>query len=176
MNTQGFFKIDLKQSPNKREKIIFWATLAILMFGFFKACVITSEEALGSVKQKIESLEIEKKQLLTKKPNQNNILGSKIFVGNKNSLKNIEKKQFGSIHKLGIAIQESGFSKIEDHGGIQKKGAYLVAQGSLSSLMAYLEYLENLKTPFIVEEIALNPMSDSIQTLRLELNGGYYFQ
>lgn len=176
-------EINWTQKPNRREKAVFALALLIFFGVFLRSCWVPSRRAIRTIQEQMAPLESEQavlakaanlKPLVTAQTGEVfDILGEDKghFMG---SLKNVEQilKQLSDSSLLrGLALKKSTFSEIEREGPLAKRGVELELVGSLSSLGRYIEALESLPAPLLIESFSIVP-SDG--RLSAQIKGNIY--
>jgi len=176
-------EVDWTQKPNRREKIIFAVALLIFFSAFVKSCWIPSHSAIGIIQEQMASLEVQKnalaqaanlKPLVTASSGKEfDILEEKKghLMGSLKDMEQILKQLSDSTLLRGLVIKKSTFSEIEREGEMAKRGVELEVEGSLSSIGHYIEALESLPAPLLIESFSIIPSDDR---LLAQIKGNIY--
>ncbi len=185
MNIKSFAKIDLNQKPNRRERTIFILLLAALCLGFVRSCLLASHHAISSIRQQLESTSEERRQLIAAP---NTAEASPAMQSDLVEKATINSKRFGSrqdvvdaVHFLtqplqlrGVKIIKSKFADLREEGSLIYREADLTLSGSFAAIGAYIETLEALPAPLIIETLSIN--SDPSSRITAEIQGRFYGQ
>lgn len=167
--------INWHQRPNKREKIIFFITIFIFLFGFIKSCWQPSSGAIGTVKADIKTTQTERQTLQNLASNMSGDMESTINIS-KEEWELFDKmakkiaaapdailmREFSSPAILrGVKLSEIKFDKKKDEGGIIKQKWSMTLIGSFLSIGSYVENIENLPILLIINNVNIHTLKES---------------
>ena len=181
MEWPNFQQIPWHQKCTARERIYFPVIVAIICIGFLKACVVPSYQAIGTLQEKIALLEQEER-LLTRTVGER-VQGGEVkgetllrgnVVGHVDDLKNILKQISKSNFRRGVDITKIDLPDWEIDQGLIRQGLDLQLEGSYFATLQYVERLETLHPPFVIEHFSLVSGGDNVNRLSVTLNGSFY--
>ena len=177
--------VDLRQKPNQREKIIFAAALLIFSFGFLKSCWAPSRQSIAAVKDQLKNMETQKEELakMTNLPEAlqktnaaapNLLQKSPSGVG---SMKDVEN----ALHSLsqpmmlkGVELTGIKFTDLVREGPLARQKVELELAGSFTNVGRYVDSIESLATPFIIEEFSMMVKDEKSSRVATEIKGSFY--
>ncbi|PIR21193.1 MAG: hypothetical protein COV45_00165 [Deltaproteobacteria bacterium CG11_big_fil_rev_8_21_14_0_20_47_16] len=178
----GLQSVDWQQKPNARERTMFFAAMIVFFLGFLKACWFPSRSALSDLKEELHKLEQEKSVSihLQATPQAGATIpqipqsGSTAGIG---SLKDVQSA-IGTISQplllRGVKIQEVKTTDLEHEGNIVSQNVELQLVGSFYSMAEYLESLESLPAPLVIEDFSLALNDDRSGKVLADIKGRFY--
>lgn len=172
-------KIDLKQKLNKRETLIFFGTILVAVLGFYKSCIVPGIQEISETKQKIELLAEERTQLIAQinaeKEKQIAIPTQKQLVGALESANRSINAIARPMYLDGIIIQGISLTEVQNKDNpFYMKRVTLTVSGSFSAIGRYIEYLESLPTPLVIDTISIAHDGLTLSNLISKLQGGFH--
>lgn len=165
-------QFDFSQKLNQRETLIFIATLLIASLGFFRACVTPNQKVIADANEQIQKLEIERSQLGGKK---SQVVQFKQWIGTPTLVDQSIDSLAKPLHLRGVQVVslELGDSSKKDE-AFTKKTVLLTLSGNFISVGAYIEYLENLPLPLMIESLSVAPDGSNPSRVTSKIQGGFY--
>lgn len=166
--------IDLKKSPNKREKIF-------LLIGIFLVTIITVQIRLfpvlsdiSSQHSQIEVLEKEKLmwgrmsiELTSKK----SVLPT--TVSTRRHVKRAAESVLQPLFLRNIEVVKSQFSEVFES-DYSSMAMMLIVRGGAHDVLRYLKYIETLPASLVVEKISLTSTDSLSGQVTLDIKGTFY--
>jgi hypothetical protein len=179
------FNIDLKKKLNKRETVIFGATLVMWCFGVFNLFVKPNNQAIADAQQEIIKLEEERKQLAPPKDakkkvsrvrvaSKNKALIKRQWIGDREVIEKSIDELAQPIHLSGVKVINSQISDFKTEKAVTKKSAVLMLSGNFTAVGRYIEYLENLPVPLVIETISIVVDTNNSNNVVANIDGGFY--
>lgn len=163
---------DVKQKLNRRETIIFMATLLVAFLGFFRACVTPNQAAINEAKQQIQTLEIERSQLSIKK---SHLVKGKHWVGTQETINQSIDALARPIRLLSVRIVSMELSDTQKKDApFYKKSIVLTLSGNFPAIGQYIEGLESLPVPLFIESLSVAPDGNQPSRVTVRIQGGFY--
>ncbi len=172
-------QLDLKQKLNQRETVIFLATLLVAFLGFYKSCVVPNQQALSDTKEQTQTFETERnrliKQVAAQKEPKPQDTSHNPWVGTPDALNETMDSLGRPLQLKGISLvdlQLSDIQKKEDP--FNQKGIVLTLSGNFQAIGQYIEHLENLPIPLLIESFSIAPDGNQLSTVVVKIQGGFY--
>ncbi len=172
--------LSLKKTLNSRETVMLVATLLVLFLGYYKSCAMPAQGKLAKVRDDI-SLQIEEKDRLlrqiTLKKSEIQVKEPKErqWLSKRESIESSIKSVVNPVHIVSVKITDfSSTDSKEKESPFPKRKIALVAHGEMKELGHFIEYIENLEAPLVVESLSIAPDGNSPGNLILKIEGGFY--
>lgn len=175
--------VDWQQKPNKRERTMFLVALVVFLFGFMKACWLPSRQAIDELHDAMNKAEQEKRvatQLRTTPaastaptaaPTSNM---PKLAAG---TIKDVE----GAVQAIseplllnGVVITGFKQTELQREGNFVRQQVELNLQGNFFMIGGYLEALEKLPAPLVIEDFSMSLGDDKSSKITVALKGSFY--
>ncbi len=168
-------KIDLKQKLNKRETIIFIATLLVSCLGFFKVFALPGQKAITDAKQQIQTLENERKQLAAKSVGKTAPEPKKKqWLSSADAVEEALDALVRPTYMKGVKVISMQLAESKTEKAFTKRSAILTVSGNFTAVGRYLEDLENLPAPFVIETISMAVDGTKSSDVVTKIQGGFY--
>ncbi len=172
--------ISLKKTLNQRETIMLLATLLVGFIGYYKSCAMPVQEKLFRAREAIVAQTGERERLMrqiSSKKLESPIKEEKErqWLAQRSSIEPSIQALVNPIHLLGVRIKDfsSSESKAKED-PFPKRKISLVASGDMAHLGRYIEYIENLEAPLVIEALAIVPDGNKPGEQILKIEGGFY--
>ncbi len=180
--------VNWREAPNRREKVIFFIALLVSVFVFLKSCWLPSREALSGVQINLEET-LKKKEALAFAQKQFGKPEKKQSASEKTALASYAEWA----HKIaqnpsGVVMQEMTNPRVARGGQVTRvefqdevhRGNF-VSQGFTVSLFGsfpfvgrYLERLEELPIPWVIDHWEITSSIEGASGVKLTLEGVAY--
>ncbi len=179
----GLQSMDWLQKPNARERVMFFAALAVFFLGFLKACWFPSRSALSDLHEEIAKVHQETRVASQLRPATQATVGAPASVGGvPTAVGSIQDVQSAidtvaqplllkGVKLLGVKIQD-----LERDGNMVRQKVEMQLAGSFYSVAEYLEAVEGLKAPFVIEDFSISLNDDKSGKVTATVKGGFYGQ
>jgi hypothetical protein len=174
--------VDWRQKPNPRERIIFFGTLVVMLFGFVKSCWLPSREAISILKEDLTKVEQEAQvaremkdmptQPLSAVPTM--ISPALRGIGKVRDVDNIVKLFSQPLLLKGVQIKAVKISPPEHEGNMVRRRLELTVTGNFYAVGQYIESLEGFETPYIIEDFSMVRGGDKSSMVTVTLKGLVY--
>jgi len=188
----------MNQHINRREKTLFLGVALVSSFVFFKTCILDTGESITKLKEEVATLNQERDTLANelsvfqqhsgqKKGSERDFVSSAAAI--EQSLGAIARP----LNTQGVHIVKTDFA--ETSGGqdakkaaktpaeikeaairslvIQKNATFSVA-GNFEAVGRYVDYLEQLPAPFVIDRFSFNADENILGKVHAEIHGGFY--
>jgi hypothetical protein len=182
MSSLSTIQEKLQQKPNSRERIIFFVALAAFAFGFYKAFIVESNNAVSTLQEQLDKVIAEQDQLKAisavpmaqgKQPADPKLAHVK-WVGDKRSVGFASDALIRAARDSGIILLKVGLPEFKDKQNFLYKPVSLTLTGSLGDLGRYIENSEQLEVPLVIENLSLEHSNEFEDLLTLRIEGGFY--
>lgn len=177
----GLQTVDWQQKPNARERVMFFATLAVFFLGFLKACWFPSRSAISDLREEIDKLSKEKKvvaQLVTTAPTpagvvvpQGNVLTG---AGSIQDVQSAIESVAQPLLLKGVKLLGVKSADLEREGNMVREKVELQLAGSFYSVAEYLEVVETLPAPLVIEDFSITLNDDKSGKVTAMIKGSFY--
>ncbi|MBU0505272.1 MAG: hypothetical protein ABII18_05865 [bacterium] len=182
-------KVNIFHKPDRREKIIFFATLLGFMFAFVKSCWLPSFETINKVNTEIDALKTIKALAVSHVPENDN---EPFFLERTNEAPDVKKisgwakhlvnnpdiilmREFSSPMLLrDLKMLNIEFLETENKESIVLQPFVLYLEGSFISLEGYLQRLESLPILLITHSINIDIVDEKRGRVTAEIKGTAY--
>lgn len=177
----GLQSVDWQQKPNVRERIMFFAAMAVFFLGFLKACWFPSRSAIADLHDEIDKLHQEKKVAMQLRPDiaapgGAPIAASPVLTGAgsikdvQSAIKNISQPLvLKGVKLLGVKVEE-----LERDGNVVRQKVEMQLSGSFYSVAEYLEVVETLPAPLVIEDFSISLNDDKSGRVTTMIKGSFY--
>lgn len=178
----GLQSVDWQQKPNARERIMFFATLAVFFLGFLKACWFPSRSAITDVRAEIEKIGQEKKVSAQLRPavsatgNVPAISKTEVLngVGSIKEVQSAIEKIAQPLLLKGITLRGVKAAEVERDGSMVRQKVEIQLAGSFYSLGEYLEAIETLPSAFVIDDFSIALNDDKSGKVSAVIKGSFY--
>lgn len=177
----GLQTVDWQQKPNARERIMFFAAMAVFLLGFLKACWFPSRSAISELREEIEKLGQEKKvaaQLIPAGstpgaavvPQGDALTGAGSIQDVQSAIENIAQP----LLLKGVKLMGVKSADLEREGNMVRQKVDLQLAGSFYSVAEYLEAVETLPAPLVIEDFSITLNDDKSGRVNATIKGSFY--
>lgn len=172
-------KIDLKQKLNSREMVIFMVTIFAVFLGIYKLWLGPNRQAIIDAKQQIQTMEAERSQLVLQlslqKEKKLQEIKSKQWVGSPTAINQSIDALVHPINLRGVKVLSMQLSESQKELDMfMKNSVTLTLSGNFPALGHYIEYLENLPVPLLIESISIATDGRELSGVIIKIQGGLY--
>jgi hypothetical protein len=165
---------ELKRELTKRELGIFLFALFALIAGFLKACVYTSARSIQELTTEIEKLRNDEQKLIVESPATPSEKNKAIArEASPDDVRRLTDLILNPAQLVGLKMTKSNFSNPIDPDGKYRQEADLSFSGELETLMSYINYIESLWPPFMIDQLTILAQDDNTE-LTLDIKGASY--
>lgn len=175
--------VDWRQKPNMRERIMFLTVLVVGCLGFFRACWAPSHAAMVELHAEIEKINQEKKVAAKLLPA--NIPPSKAMTPTRTagtldgagSIRDVQQAIDTVAQPLllkGVQLAEIKVAELEREGNVVRQKLEMKLLGSFYAVAEYLEAIENLSAPLIIEDFSIDSNDDKSGKVKTMVKGSFY--
>lgn len=181
MEWPDFKAIPWHQKLNDREKIYLPVILALVLLGFLKGCWMPASAGISGVKEKMALLESEKR-LLSRGVGETtegkigggvNLLRGNV-VGRASEIREILKQVSDPNFRRGVEITKIDFAEWEKNEDLIRQPFHLQSVGGFFAVVQYMERLESLTPPLVIESFSMHSGDANIRQLSVTLKGSFY--
>ncbi len=180
----GMQSVDWQQKPNARERVMFFATLAVFLLGFLKACWFPSRSAISDLHEEINKLHQEKKiavQLRPAMPSDGTTpvsskMASLVGVGSIQDVQMAIEKVAQPLLLKGVTLRGMKSADLERDGNMVRQKVELQLSGSFYSIGEYLEAIESLPSAFVIDDFSIALNDDKSGKVTAMIKGSFYGQ
>jgi Tfp pilus assembly protein PilO len=176
----GLQSIDWQQKPNSRERVIFFAALFVFFLGFMKACWLPSREAISELKGELQKAEQELgtvRHLQASPEAGSSQAPQPASLSGVGSLKDV-RSAITTISQpfllRGVKMTGVQASDLEHEGSLVSQKVELNLSGSFYSMAEYLEAIESLSAPIIIEDFSLTLNDVKLGRVSAIVKGRFY--
>ncbi len=174
----GMQSVDWQQKPNARERIMFFAAMGVFLFGFFKTLWFPSHASIDELRDELEKLTQEQKvaaQLLSSGPT---LVSPKLApLSGAGTIKDVQAAVQRISQPLllkGVILTSMKASELEREGNMVREKMELQLSGNFYSIAEYLEALEALPAPLVIEDFAITLNDDKSGKVVATIKGSFY--
>lgn len=174
--------VDWRQKPNARERIMFFAVLAVGCLGFFRACWSPSNETIRELRGEIEKVNQEKKVAAQLGPAQTPspaapMLAKTGTMDGIGSLRDVRQATDAIAQPLllkGVLLTGLNAAELEREGNIVRQKVELNLVGSFYAVAEYLDAVEHMPAPLIIEDFSMTSNDDKSGRVTTTIKGSFY--
>lgn len=173
--------IDWRQKPNNRERIMFFAAMVGCCLAFFRACWSPGHEAMLEMQGQIDKARQEQKVAVqlgaSRAPS---AAAVSVAPGVKMALGSIQDVQMAidaiaqPLLLKGVQLTEVKASEIEREGKLVRQKVELKLVGSFYAVAEYLEVVENMPAPLVIEDFSIATNDDKSGRVTTTIKGSFY--
>lgn len=176
-------KLNLRQKPNSRERIIFFMALVAFGFVFYRIGIMAPNAVISKLETELKTLETEKVQLIQKsatqlqgnlQPKAQAHSNAMNWIGKKQNLDRATDSLIQAAHDNRVPVIKFNFPESKEKGNLSFRPINVSLSGSLAELGGYLERAEHLPIPLVVDRLSLEPSVDFAGIVTLRIEGGFY--
>lgn len=175
--------IDWHQHPNARERIMFMAAMAVFLLGFLKACWFPSRSAIAELHGQLEKVSQEKHVAAQLAPPSGTPPPAGVSpppsarMGGAGRIQDVQSALERLSQPLllkGVNLMSLKSSDLEREGTTVRKKVELQLSGNFYSVAEYLESLESLPAPLVIEDFAIALNDDKSGRVTALVKGSFY--
>ncbi len=178
MNIKELLKVNLKQKPNTRETIIYSVALIFVCFSLCRHLIYGPYSAIADAKRQLVPLEEERThiaQLLAMPEKFVVATKARRWVGNSpEAFDGAAEEITNLIHQKGVTIQKLQLGAVQKEGAFTSRDASLTILGSYDTLGRFIEHLEGMPAPLVIQALSMQPDVDNPDNVVVNLKGSIY--
>lgn len=173
--------IDWRQKPNARERIMFLVAMALGLLGFFRACWAPGHETMSEIQDQMNKVKQEQKvaaQLGSAKVSSPETPASKVgALSGAGSIQDVQQAIDDIAQPLllkGVQLVEVNATELERESNVVRQKVTLKLVGSFYAVAEYLEAVENMPAPLIIEDFSITSNDDKSGKVTTIIKGNFY--
>lgn len=176
-------QIDFNQRPGTRETLVYFLAVLLLLNGFVKSCWTPSNKAIADVVKQIDNMAGQKQELTSLNQKMDNLgIGPKdfrggdhpSFVGVQGSLQKSLENLTNPLLMKSVKVLSTDYREPKVKSGVREQKIRMQLEGSFAALGAYIEAVESLMPPLVIQELELKHQPAKTGYMQLSLEGSLY--
>lgn len=158
---------------------MFFAAMGVFLLGFLKACWFPSREAISLIHEELDKVTQEQKLSAQLQPThgETSVVVKPVTMLGAGSISDVQS----AIEKLsqplllkGVNLSSMKASDLEREGNMVREKVELQLTGNFYSVAEYLEALETLPAPLVIEDFAIALNDDKSGKVLATIKGSFY--
>ncbi len=181
--------VDLSQSANSREKILFILVLLVLLVLYFRVVFSSQKDAINQLQSQREALSLEKEALKKFMETTPTVARSTTLLQKKGTKAKIilgeVKPSYGAISQVleqitqveflsGVSVKGIHYEPLQGEKGYSHLDFNLHLQGGFADLMKYLGRLEQFPALINLEQIQFSVLPYPSEDLEVQIQGRFF--